>query len=178
MLFKEIGLNDLNHLKGIYQNKDIMKYALHDAFSDHEILKYMERILENNSKRENSTLYEYQVFVQGAFIGLANIEVIRKTPVGGSGDIGYFLLPEYWHKGYGTEICKELIRICFEDLHFHKAIALCHENNIGSWKVMEKSGMRREGKFINHRYKHGKFVNELQYGILNPRYLEYSQRMA
>lgn len=172
MRFKEFQMKDLNNLKSIFQNKEVMKYALDNIYSDDEIVKYMEKIQDNNLRRDDRKFYEYQVFIQEVFIGFANIEVIRKTRIGGIAEIGYFLLPEYWQKGYGTTICKELIRICFEDLNFHKAIATCNENNIGSWKVMEKSGMKREGRFINHRYKHGQFVNELQYGILNPKYLE------
>jgi RimJ/RimL family protein N-acetyltransferase len=36
------------------------------------------------------------------------------------------------------------MRICFEDLGLHRVIALCFADNVASWRLMERVGMRRE----------------------------------
>lgn len=52
---------------------------------------------------------------------------------------------DYWKCGYGTEFAKELVRYGFEDLKLRRIKAECVAENYGSYRLMERSGMRREG---------------------------------
>ena len=44
------------------------------------------------------------------------------------------------------------------------------EVNVGSWRVMEKLGMRREGKFVKAIYLDGTFYDDLYYAVLREEY--------
>lgn len=169
--FIEFNENDYELLVQVFQNDEVMKYALDDCYSDEELHKYHNRILANNKSGERKQ-YEYKVYADNVYIGFADFEIIRKMKTGGIAEIGYFLLPDFWGKGYGTLIAGELIRICFNDLGLHKVIASCNIENTGSWKIMEKAGMIREGEFTAHRYKNGKFITELKYGLINKLFLD------
>jgi len=59
-------------------------------------------------------------------------------------EIGWVVAPEHGGKGYGTEGAAELLRICFEDLGLRRVKALCFADNVASYRIMEKLGMRRE----------------------------------
>lgn len=168
MKLSEFTETDIDLLKRIFQNHDVMRYTLDAPYTDAQIGKYLENILSNNRAGRQRQQYEYKVTVDGRHVGFADFEIIRRMPRGGISEIGYLLLPDEWHKGYASAICKELIRICFDELKLHKVVASCNEENTASSRVMEKCGMIREGKLLNHRYKNGKFVHELKYGILNP----------
>ncbi|MDR2547109.1 MAG: GNAT family N-acetyltransferase [Lachnospiraceae bacterium] len=61
-----------------------------------------------------------------------------------TGHIGWILHRDYWQKGYGTEFGGEIIRYGFEDLKLRRLTAPCAVDNYGSWRVMERNGMRRE----------------------------------
>ncbi len=61
------------------------------------------------------------------------------------GEIFYKLLPGFWGNGYGTESSKTLIKFGFEELKLHKVEAGVATENHASIKVLEKSGMIREG---------------------------------
>jgi RimJ/RimL family protein N-acetyltransferase len=63
---------------------------------------------------------------------------------GTQAEIGWVVAPEHGGKGYGTEGAAELLRICFEDLGLRRVKALCFADNVASWRIMEKLGMRRE----------------------------------
>jgi len=77
------------------------------------------------------------------FIGLAGIKLsLDKFKIG---EIFYKLSPEYWGKGYATEVSMKLVEIGFEIFNLHRIEAGCAVNNIKSIKVLEKSGMTREG---------------------------------
>ena len=59
-------------------------------------------------------------------------------------EIGWVVAPSHGGKGYGTEGAAELLRICFEDLGLRRVKALCFADNVASYRIMEKLGMRRE----------------------------------
>jgi RimJ/RimL family protein N-acetyltransferase len=61
-----------------------------------------------------------------------------------TGTIGWILHKNYWKHGYGTEFAGELIRYGFEDLKLRRLFAPCAAVNYGSYRIMERNGMRRE----------------------------------
>ena len=79
------------------------------------------------------------------------IEVIGRagTTIGNAGfswigdevaEIGYFLEPEYWGRGYATDAARLLIELAFE-LNARRVIATCDEENQASAAVMQRCGM-------------------------------------
>ena len=62
-------------------------------------------------------------------------------------EIGWLILPPYQGQGYASEAATRLIDVGFVVLRLHRIIATADPENIASWRVMEKVGMRREGLF-------------------------------
>lgn len=62
------------------------------------------------------------------------------------GEIWYKLMPEQWSKGFGTEVTQEIIGFGFTKLNLHRIEAGCACDNLGSIRVLEKSGFLREGR--------------------------------
>lgn len=58
--------------------------------------------------------------------------------------IGYLLDPAWHGQGIATELLRALLDVAFDDLGVHRVTAGCFADNVGSWRVMEKAGMRRE----------------------------------
>jgi RimJ/RimL family protein N-acetyltransferase len=85
-------------------------------------------------------------------------------------EIGWILHRDYWKQGYGVEMGSALLKFGFEELNLHRIIARCDSENYGSFRVMEKIGMRREGVFIESRpankLSDKKYSDELAYAIL------------
>ena len=92
------------------------------------------------------------------------------TISGTCAEVGWILHRDYWKQGYCTELGKELLRFGFEELKIRRIIAYCDAENIGSYRVMEKIGMRREGLFIEgrpaHKQSDKKYGDDLSYAIL------------
>lgn len=61
------------------------------------------------------------------------------------GEIFYKFDPAYWGNGYATEVAQALIKFGFTELGLHKVEAGVATENIASIRVLEKSGMTREG---------------------------------
>lgn len=81
--------------------------------------------------------------------------------------IGYLLDPAHAGKGYATEIARELLAIAFDDLGVRRVTAGCFADNIASWKIMEKLGMRREQHGVQDSW-HAElgWIDGFTYGIL------------
>jgi len=62
-------------------------------------------------------------------------------------EIGWVFNRAYHGQGYATEAAMALLQYGFEALHLHRIIATAQPENVASWRVMEKLGMRREAHF-------------------------------
>jgi len=61
-------------------------------------------------------------------------------------EIGYFLKPSAWGRGYATEVCKRLLQFAFQEVSLNEVVASVDENNVASKKVLEKSGLLDRGR--------------------------------
>ena len=52
--------------------------------------------------------------------------------------------PAHAGRGHATAIARALLDIAFTDLGLRRVTAECFADNVASWRVMEKLGMRRE----------------------------------
>ena len=57
-------------------------------------------------------------------------------------DLGYAVAREHWGRGLTTEAARAAVRHGFEELGFDTIIALALPENVGSWRVMEKLGLK------------------------------------
>jgi RimJ/RimL family protein N-acetyltransferase len=81
-------------------------------------------------------------------------------------EIGYALHKDYWRQGLTSEAARALIRVGFETLGLHRIIAICDARNRGSWSVMRKLGMRREGRFRQDKQVKGAWRDTYSYALL------------
>jgi len=60
-------------------------------------------------------------------------------------ELGYIFNPVYHNLGFASESAGALLAYGFTKWGIHRVIAHCNPENVASWRVMEKIGMRREG---------------------------------
>ncbi|XNQ64739.1 GNAT family N-acetyltransferase [Alkalihalobacillus sp. 1P02AB] len=86
-------------------------------------------------------------------------------------EIGWVLNPKYYNCGYATEAAKAFLNYGFQQLNLHRIVATCQPENVPSFKLMEKIGMRREGYF-KKCIPHGDvWWDEYAYAILKEEHL-------
>ena len=93
--------------------------------------------------------------------GLRRIQILEKYEV----EVAYSLMPEFWGKGFATEMAKSCIEIAFEVFHFESIICTTLCTNKASQRVMEKVGFNYECNLI-HRNLH-----QVLYRLTQNRYL-------
>ena len=100
----------------------------------------------------------------GQIIGGCGIHI--RQPEHRGAEIGYCFNRAFWGQGYATEAMAELLRFGFEDLQMHRIYARCDPLNLGSERVMQKNGLRKEAHFRQIYWRKGKWRDSLLYAIL------------
>ena len=81
-------------------------------------------------------------------------------------ELGYAIGKEYWRQGLTLEAAKAVVAWGFEAFGLERIFARADVPNEGSWRIMEKLGMRREGVMRRHRVVAGERVDVVFYGLL------------
>jgi RimJ/RimL family protein N-acetyltransferase len=82
-------------------------------------------------------------------------------------ELGWVIAPDHAGQGYATEAAGELVRACFEELGLRRVYAQCFADNVASWRLMEKLGMRREDHAVRESlHRSGTWLDGLRYAIL------------
>lgn len=131
--------------------EDVHAYA-----TDEETVRYMD--WGPNTLEQTKHFLGLEIDGQAAeprrHFGLA-VELVEEAKVIGSirlglwdhrnADFGYSYGSRWWRRGLGYEAAEALASAAFERFGVHRLWATCDVRNHGSYAIMEKLGMRREG---------------------------------
>ncbi len=97
-------------------------------------------------KADNSEFY-------GA-IGLNNLNQLEHKV-----EIGFWLLPDHWHKGIITEAIPIIYSYAFLQMELQRIEALVETENTNSQRVLVQQGFIHEGSMQNSDLKNGKLIS-------------------
>ena len=80
----------------------------------------------------------------GAFVGQCGIRPVQEG-AGPEIDLAYHYTRACWNKGYGTEAAIAVLAYGLEPAGLDRIMAVAMPENTGSWRIMEKAGMRYAG---------------------------------
>ena len=106
---------------------------------------------------------------------IGNCGVRMEKPNALEANIGYELDPKYWNHGYATEAAHTIINFGFQHFGVHRIWADCVADNTGSAHVLEKLGMKLEGRLREKEYFKGRYWDELIYAILEEGWKTHKQ---
>jgi [ribosomal protein S5]-alanine N-acetyltransferase len=136
---REFEINDWKAIFEYTSNQDVMKYIPEGVFTETDAKDFVKKNIGEKAEKfpvllkENLTPIGHIVFHR--YFGEHTYE------------IGWVFHPSYYNRGFASEAAKGVLKYAFEELKLHRIIATCQPENIGSYRVMEKIGMRREGYF-------------------------------
>ncbi|MEU4805512.1 GNAT family protein [Actinosynnema sp. NPDC023587] len=82
------------------------------------------------------------------------------------GEFGYAFHRDSWSRGYATEASALLLEFGFERLRLRRVSATCHPDNHASARVLEKAGLRFEGRMRGHLLIRGTWHDSLLYAAV------------
>lgn len=98
------------------------------------------KLRDDGNYYSNAPQISYWLIDDGKFIGAFNLRTeLNAFLMYVGGNVGYGIAPKYRRKGYATKGLELLISKA-RDLGMTKLLIAAREDNIGSWKTIEKNG--------------------------------------
>jgi RimJ/RimL family protein N-acetyltransferase len=110
---------------------------------------------------------------ENTLIGAIGLRII---PQHERGELGYWIGKNYWGNAYCTEAGRAMLEYAFSELKLNRICANHMTRNPRSGKVMQKLGMKHEGRRRQHAKKWGVFEDLEYYGILKHEWNESIKR--
>ena len=89
-----------------------------------------------------------------------------------TGEIAYMIHPEYWGRGFATEVAFALLSFGFTTLNLHRIFATCDPRNLASEHVLQKLGMQYEGRMRETLLLRDGWRDSLLYSLLEQEWQE------
>ena len=155
LILRELTVNDEKaFLAGLenWKNEELSWYTFSwkPGMSHAEHLADLEKFKDKSKVPKDfvpaTTLY---AFVDGQIVGRLNIRYeLNENLLFRGGNIGYAVSPLHRNKGYATEIFRQGIQFS-QKLGLKKLLVTCADQNIHSWKVIEKFSAVLENKIFD-----------------------------
>ena len=111
--------------------------------------------------------FQFAITLRGQERLIGNCGIRMRSPGAHEADIGYEFDSRYWGRGYATEAARAMLTLGFGTLGLHRIWAHCIAENVASARVLEKIGMRREGRLRENEWMKGRWWDTLVYAILD-----------
>jgi len=170
MILRKIVADDIEEIFAIYSNDLIFEHCgIIPKKNKDVVLKsigHFERDFKKKARiKWGIALKGYESKIVGIIEAMDFNQNVNKVT------LGYFLHPDYWHKGYSTEAVKILVRFLFEDAGVNRIQAEVMPANVHSKKVLLKNGFTMEGTLRQATLWSGKGIVDLEmYSMLASEY--------
>ena len=159
--YQETDLENILELRGC---PEVWVYSTNNVDDSKEgALKYWKEVsqkyMDGKCSFQGLFLKNSQEFIGEAGVLSFNEEHNRAV-------LGYNILPRFWNHGYATEITRGLVNKLFNDFGVERIEGLTLESNIGSRRVLEKSGFQLEGILRRYAKIDKEYLNVCYYGII------------
>ena len=140
---------------------DNLRDAYPHPYTEADARAYIESCLAAGEQQQ----YTRAIFVEGEIAGSIGVffgrDVYRR-----SGELGYWLAEPFWGKGVMSGAVREICRHLFETTGIVRIFAEPYAHNIGSRRVLEKSGFVLEGIMRSGVWKNNTLFDYCMYALL------------
>ena len=167
LLLREFVESDWPAMLGA-SSREAMVYFDEEPFDEDAARVWVQRVIERQ-RRDPRMRYEFAVELKAEGNAIGYCDLIVRSPLECEmAYSGFRYIPAYWGNGYGTEAQIAILDYGFRELGIQRVSLICDSENVGSWRLMEKCGMRREGHEVLGEWssKRRKRFDQYHYAIL------------
>lgn len=154
--------------------------SLFAYFSDNDVVKYYDPYFSAMTDVQQAITFienTYEAFSQGAGfrwgISLKDTDTVIGTigyhswmKLFSKAEIGYEISRAYWRQGVVSEALSPVLAFGFQQLKLNRIEAFCDDENVGSYRVLEKSGFQHEGTMRGSCVMNGLYRDTRIYALL------------
>lgn len=170
------NMETIHFLLRSFEEEDLV--SVHAGLSNPEVIKYygvsytsldetreQMRWFNNLEKSETGKWWAICSKDNTAFYGAIGINDISTEHK--KGEVGYWLIPDFWGRGIISEVLPVVIAYAFETLHIHRIEAYVETENKKSKCVLDRHGFIHEGTMHECEIKNGRYISLDVYALLS-----------
>lgn len=140
----------------------------HLTWSAHDNVENTEKILASwLESYDRPEIYNWAIVHKDSGQPIGSISMVALYEDLQKCEIGYCIGKRYWGMGIMTEALKAVMKFLFFEVGFNRIQAYHHIDNPASGKVMQKAGMRHEGRMREFAMNNkGEYVDVDFYGMV------------
>tara|TARA_Y100001972_G_scaffold126580_1_gene180728 strand:+ start:20872 stop:21411 length:540 start_codon:yes stop_codon:yes gene_type:complete len=162
-LLRGITVEDLSRIYAGLSNPEVIRYY-GVSFDSLEATRYQMEWYNQLEKDGTGIWWAITSRDKENFFGAAGLNNISKEHL--KGEIGFWLMPDYWGQGIMREIVPEILNHCFETLNLHRIEGIVEHENVNCKKLMERLGFQHEGTMKECEIKNGRFISLDMYAMI------------
>lgn len=165
LILREFVQEDWREVLAYQSDPRYLEYYAWTDRTPEEVQEFVQQQIDNQFQ-EPRTKFQLAVTLNTSGRLIGNCGIRKDAPESHKADIGYELSPNYWGQGYATETARAMVEFGFTKLKVHRIWAHCVADNTRSRRVLEKLGMRLEGRLRENEFFKGRWWDKLIYAIL------------
>ncbi|HSH00927.1 MAG TPA: GNAT family protein [Anaerolineae bacterium] len=157
---------DFADLYAFYRLPEVAQYLYWEARDEAATAKALEKKQGMTMwAKEGDTLLWGVVLPQEERL-IGEVMLAWQSDIHRQGEVGFVFHPGYQGVGYATEATSAILDWGFSMGGLHRIYGRCDTRNEGSYRLMERLGMRREAHFRHNEWFKGAWGDEYVYAIL------------
>jgi RimJ/RimL family protein N-acetyltransferase len=161
---------DLMPLMAYRNDPEVARYQSWNAISELELRAFIQ---EQKQVQPGIPGQWFQIAIElketGILVGDCALKIEEHDER--QAEIGYTLSRAYQGRGIASEAVSCVLEYVFKTLALHRVIAITDCENLASFTLLERLGLRREGHFIQNIWFKGKWGDEYLYALLQEEWL-------
>ena len=158
--------DDLAALYAIQSDEGVARWLYNDPRSLEETRELLATKIGGASVRGEGEWLSAAAVLREAGELVADVSLLWASETHRQGELGFVVHPAHQGRGYATEASRPLLEFAFRTLGLHRVVGRLEPRNVGSARVLEKLGMRREAHLVENEWVKDAWQSELVYAIL------------
>jgi ribosomal-protein-alanine N-acetyltransferase len=143
-------------------------------FNSHHVFPYSQKDAEAyiRSTHASKDTLALAIVLKDKHVHIGNISLQKINFIDQTAEFAIIIGDrDFWGKGYSREAAELLFRHGFMELNLNRIYCGTSVDNHAMLKLAEELGMQMEGKRRSHMFKHGRYVDIIEFGVLKTEFL-------
>lgn len=165
LLLREFVAEDWRAVYAYQNDPRYLEFYEWEHRSEQDVKSFVQRFIDQQHESPR-VKFQLAIVLPNSNKLIGNVGIRKPNVKAYNAEMGYELDPREWNNGYATEAATAMLKFAFEQLRLHRVSARVNASNGNSIRLLEKLGMRQEGRLREEEFFKGRYWDTLVYGML------------
>jgi RimJ/RimL family protein N-acetyltransferase len=169
LVIRRLAAGDWKDLLELMSDEEFCRYSANAPLDEDGVLRWLESDAHVKLTTPDQTFY-MGIEVQDGNRLIGTLSLNFTDPQRLQVAFSIALNGKFQRQGFALEAVVAFLTFCFEGLKLHRVAGWCDSRNTAACRLLEKTGLRREGEFVKNRFLQDEWATSLWYAILDEEY--------